>query len=126
MFTNNDLATMRATQEVYMQDTCRILVYAAGTADDYGEHSAPTYTPGSSIRCGLDQRPGFERHGAELTSIEYDGTLRLPVGTTLKETDRIRVTKRFGEDTTDIDYEISSPVQRGPSGLRVLVKKVVV
>lgn len=126
MFTTNDLATMRATQDAYMQDTCRILVYAAGTADAYGEHSAPTYTPGSSIRCGLDQRPGSERRGAKQTTIEYDATLRLPIDTALKETDRIRVTKRFGENTTDIDYEVSAPIQRGPSGIRLLLKKVIV
>src|SRR6188474_2396783 len=126
MFTAADLSTMRATQDLYMQDRCQILVYAAGTVDDYGEPSSPTYTAGSEIVCGLDQRPGFERLGADLTSIQYDATLRLPIATALKETDRIRITKRYGEDTTDIDYEISAPVQRGPSGLRVLLKKAVV
>lgn len=126
MFTSADLLTMRTTQNLYMQDRCKIGVYTAGTTDEYGQDSAPTYPPGSEIVCGLDMRPGFERHGAELTSIQYDATLRLPIATALTEKDRITVTKRYGEDTTDIVFEVSAPVQRGPSGLRVLLKKAVV
>lgn len=126
MFTETDLANMRATQDLYMQDRCKILVYAAGTVDDYGEPSSPTYTAGSEISCGLDMRPGSERHGQSLTTITYDATLRLPIDTALKETDRITITKRYDEDTTDLTYEIASPPQRGASGLRVLLKKATV
>jgi len=126
MFTASDLSIMRATQNLHMQDACQILVYAAGTVDEYGEPSAPTYTPGSEIACGLDMRPGFEKYGQESTSVNFDATLRLPINTSLKETDRITITKRYGEDTTDITFEISAPVQRGPSGLRVLLRKVTI
>lgn len=126
MFTPADLVNMRTTQDLYMQDLCKILVYAAGTVDEYGEPSSPTHTPGSEIACGLDMKPGFKKYGQDLTSVNFDATLRLPIGTVLKETDRITVTKRYAEDTTDITFEISAPVQRGPSGLRVLVRKVTV
>jgi hypothetical protein len=126
MFTTADLINMRAAQDGHMQDRCQILVYAAGTTDDYGEPSAPTYTAGSEIICGLDMRPGFEKYGQDVTSVNFDATLRLPIATALKETDRITITKRYGEDTTDLTFEISAPVQRGPSGIRVLLKKVTI
>jgi len=126
MLTSSDLANMRGTQDLYMQDRCQIGVYSAGTQDAYGQPTPPTYTAGSEIACGLDMRSGSERHGAQNTVITYDATLRLPINTSLKETDRIIIIKRYGEDTTDLTYEIASPIQRGASGIRVLLSKVVV
>jgi hypothetical protein len=126
MFTSADLSAMRATQDLYMQDRCKIGVYTPGTTDEYGQDSNPTYPLGSEIPCGLDMRPGFERYGQELTSINFDATLRLPLATALTEKDRVTVTKRYNEDTADITFEVAAPIQRGPSGLRVLLKKAVV
>lgn len=126
MLTSTDLTNMRATQDLYMQDRCQILAYTAGAQDAYGQPTPATYTPGSEIACGLDMRPGSERHGTQNTVITFDATLRLPINTALKETDRITITKRYGEDTTDLTYEVAAPIQRGATGIRVLLRKVVV
>lgn len=127
IFTADDLANMRAAQTEHMQDFCRVLSYTAGTLNEFNEADAPTYTSSIETRCGLDMRPGSERNGQNMTSIEYDATLRLPIEVTLKETDRIQITHRFGEALDNaLTYEIAAPIQRGPSGIRLLLKKVVI
>jgi len=104
---------------------CEVLSYTAGTANEYNEQDAPTYPTTYVGICGLDMRPGLERHGADFTTIQYDGTLRLPIGTQVKETDRIRVFERFAEFPNDLTYEIVASIQRGPSGIRLQLRKIV-
>lgn len=127
MFTQTDLTNMRAAQNDHMQDFCKVLSYTAGTLNEFNEADAPTYPESIGTVCGLDMRPGSERHGQNMTVIEYEATLRLPIEVTLKETDRIQVTHRFGEALdTALTYSIAAPIQRGPSGIRLLLNKVVV
>lgn len=126
MFTELDLANMRTAQDEHMLDKCVILSYTAGTLNEYNESDAPVETVSGEIVCGLDMRPSSERHNSDMTLITYDATLRLPIATAVKETDRIRVTKRFGETITPLTYEIVSPMQRGPSGIRLMLRKIVV
>jgi hypothetical protein len=125
IFTVDDLAMMREAQTDHMLDECVILSYAAGTANEYNEADAPVYTAGNSLICGIDMRSGSERHGQEMTVIQYDATLRLPIETLLKETDRVQIISRFCEYHAYPMYEIVSPIQRGPSGIRVLLRKIV-
>lgn len=125
-FTSDELTAMREAQTDHMLDECVVLSYATGTRNEFNEADAPTYTAGEPVRCGLDMNPGSERHGPEMTVIEYDATLRLPLNTSLKETDRVRIIGRFSEMNEYPTYEIVSPIQRGPSGMRILLKKVVV
>jgi hypothetical protein len=122
MFTSADLSAMRSTQEAHMLDTCIRQAFSR-TYDTYGS-AVVTYTDGSAIVCGLDQRPGSERHGPDMTVLDYDATLRLPITTTIDARDRIKVTHRFGEAITNLVYDIAGPVQRGPSGIRLLLKRV--
>jgi hypothetical protein len=126
IFTDIELEGMRQTQTGHMMDECVVLVYAAGTANEFNEADAPSYTASSSYECGLDMNPGSERHEADLTAIQYDAVLRLPLNVSLKETDRIQITKRFGELPAPLTYEIVSPIQRGPSGVRILLRRIVV
>lgn len=107
-----------------MLDECVVMSYTAGARNEFNEPDAPTYTDSEPIQCGLDMRPSSERHSAEMTAIQFDATLRLPIHTLLKETDRIRITARFGLYPDELIYEIASPIQRGPSGIRLILKKV--
>lgn len=120
----DELARMRKTQTDAMLDECVVMSFAEGTRNEFNEADDPTYTDSESILCGLDMRPSSERHNADMTAIQFDATLRLPINTPLKETDRIRIISRFGLYPGELIYEIASPVQRGPSGIRVILKKV--
>jgi len=121
MFSAADLLNMRTTQDVHMMDTCKFGT-ATQTADTYNQ-LVETFAYGADVACGLDMRPGSERHGVDKTVLEYDATIRLPIASAPDPIDRVKVTERFGEDlAVDLVYNIVGPVQRGPSGIRLLLK----
>jgi head-tail adaptor len=123
-FTAADLVSMRAAQDGHMLDTCDIQAIST-TTDSFGQVVESWPSDASDIACGLDMRPGAERHGADKTVVEYDATVRLPIGTTVDLRSRIRVTKRFNESlSTPLVFGIAAPIQRGPSGVRLLLKRI--
>jgi hypothetical protein len=123
IFTTDELTDMRSAQTGHMMDTYVPQVYSR-TFNAVGE-PVVTYTDGTSADCGLDMGPGSERHGPGNTLLEYDATVRLPVTATPDARDRVKVTKRFDETlATALVFEIVGPIQRGPSGIRLLLKRV--
>jgi head-tail adaptor len=122
VFTTAELSAMQSTQTGAMQDTCKIQVYSR-TLDTYGD-PVVTYTDGAAIVCGVEMTASREGWHAEMTTENIEAVIRLPIGTSLKTTDRILVTHRYAADTTDIAYEIVGSIRRGPSGLQVDVRKV--
>ena len=124
MFTTADLANMRSAHTDRLQDECYIQALTE-TANTYGEVVNSWADSGSAIACGLDMSAGSEVRGINKTVVQYDAVLRLPITSAVAETQRIRVTKRYAESlTTPIVYDIISPIQRGPSGIRILLNKV--
>ena len=114
---------MRTTQDGHMFDAGNVQTVTA-TGDTFGQ-LVESWANGSAIACGLDMRSGSERHGTDKTVIEYDATVRVPIATTVDMRDRFRVTKRFGETLASaLVFNIVSPAQRGPSGIRLLLKRV--
>jgi head-tail adaptor len=123
MFSSSELANMRSAQTGHMLDTCLIQTYGR-TINSFGE-PAETWTDAvGTTACGLDMRPGSETWGADKTVVTYDATLRMPIPTTIDVKDRVKVTKRFDEAITAQVYEIYGPIQRGPSGIRLLLKRI--
>jgi len=122
-FSTTELSRMQSTQEAAMQDTCRVLPYTTSTTDAYGLPVVTYPTSNDPIACGVERmRPRETLASAEVPQI--DVRLRLPIGTSIDERDRIAILTRFGVDTTDETYEIVGPVRRGPSGLRLELKRV--
>jgi head-tail adaptor len=122
-FSTDELTGFKTAQTNHMMDTVVRQTYSA-TSNSYNE-DVVTYTDQTAIKCGLDMRPGSERHTSNYTALEYDATMRLPITTTIDARDRLKITKRFGETlTTALVFEIVGPVQRGPSGIRLLLKRV--
>lgn len=123
MFDANELADMRTAQTAHMMDTGYRMVHSQ-TYDAYNE-PVHTYTRSSvSTACGLEMKSGSETDKETMTLINYDAILRLPVNTVINYQDRFEVTKRYGETITALVYDVISPVQRGPSGIRVLLKRI--
>ena len=124
MLSAADLAFMRTVQIDHMPDTGNVQSVSA-TQDAFGQMVETWPTNSADIACGLDMRPGSERHGKDKTVIEYDATVRLAITTSVDLRDKFRVTKRFGETlSTALVFEIISPVQRGPSGIRLLLRRI--
>ena len=123
-FSADELATMREAQDGHLLDSVIIQTYSR-TFNGFGEE-VPTYTDAATaIACGLDMRPGSEQHRQDMTTLEWDATMRLPITTVLDAKDHLKVTKRFGETlSTALIYRVEGPVQRGPSGVRVRLRRV--
>jgi len=120
-FSTADLTNMRTTQDEHCMDTCKFGT-CTQTADSHRQ-LIETFAYGADVDCGLDMRPGSERHGVDKTILMYDATIRLPIASLPDAKDRIKVTKRHGEALgADLVYNIVGPVQRGPSGVRLLLK----
>lgn len=125
-FTAAELTSMRAAQTGHMMDTAYLQVYSE-TFNSFGEPTnGGTWTESATATdCGLDMRPGSERHGTTQTVLTYDATMRLPITATPSVRDRYRVTARFGEAlATPLVFSIVGPIQRGPSGVRLLLRRV--
>lgn len=119
-FTADELAYLRATQDGHMMDTCVIQTHAY-TDNTYNEQ-VESWKDGKETACGLEMTAGNERHGSDASTLVYDATLRLPIGTTANIKDRIKITKRHGAVITPIIFDVVGTVQRGSSGNRILLK----
>lgn len=106
-----------------MMDTCTILTFSTGAANGYGK-PAVSYAEGSPIICGYRPRSTREVQQGNETVI-IDGELRLPITTAIKSTDRVRLTKRFGETlATPLLFSVIGQPAQGPSGLVVSLRRV--
>jgi hypothetical protein len=122
-FSAAELTGMRTAHTSHLMDSYVPQVYSR-TFNAFGE-PVVTYTNGDYTDCALDMRPGSERHGEDSTKIQYDATLRIAITATPDVKDRVMVTHRFGEVlAANLVYEIAGPIQRGPSGIRLLLKRV--
>jgi hypothetical protein len=121
-FTAAELTDFRAFATDSMLDECVILNLVRDR--DEGGEETKTYVDGVTSICGLSTNQGTLVNALDKSVLTYDGTLRLPMGTMVDETNHIRITKRVGEDVTPFEYSIASPVQRGPIALRIRLKAV--
>lgn len=123
-FTNDDIEFMRDCQDAHMMDTC-VIQARVQTIDTYGQRVETFPADSAPVYCGLDMRSGIERHTPDGNVIEYDATIRLPIGTAVLPTYRIKITKRFEETlTTPLVYEVMSPLQQGVSGMRFALRRL--
>lgn len=124
MFSSDDLTGMRTAQTAHMMDSCKLQA-CVQTTNSMGEEVETWPVDGDEISCGLDMRPGDERHGVDMSVLTYDARLRLAITQTPDAKDRVKITKRYGEALgTPLVYDIVGPIQRGPSGIRLLLKRV--
>lgn len=123
-FTAADLTAMRAAQVGHMLDVGNVQPVTV-VKDTMGQMVETWSSNSADIVCGLDMRSGSERHSTNNTVVEYDATVRVPLTTVVDIRDRFRVTKRFGETLGEaLVYDIVSPPQRGPTAIRLLLRRV--
>mgnify|MGYP006961739733 CR=1 FL=1 len=124
MFNANTLSRMRATQQGKMQDLCRRMLWSPTT--DAHRQVVPGHTEITvDIPCGLEMKPGSENQRDRVTELRWDAVLRVPISTTWDERDLVKVIARYGEALSEaLTFSIVGPVQRGPSGCRLRLAKV--
>lgn len=123
-FSSAELSDMQSCQSDHMLDTGNIQPRTQAQ-DSYNQDVETWPTNSADLACGIDMRPGSERFTNKMTLTSYDATARLPITATPKVGDRFRVTKRFGVAlVTPLVFRIVSPIQQGPSGIRIILQKV--
>ena len=122
-FSSAELTGLRTAHTDHYNDTCQIGTLSE-SQDTFG-YPAPTYSYGSAIECGFDPTGGREREANDKTVLRSDAQLRLPIGTTVSQKDRVKVISRHGATLSPAEtYQVSSIVMRGPSGLLLDLVKV--
>jgi hypothetical protein len=116
-----DVAALRRDQEVLFRDACQIGFPSFGTSHD---PQAASWTYGATIICGEDtSRPTETVDGADATIT--DGTIRVPTGTLVDSTCRIKLTKRDTETLAAPEYyAVVGTPQRGLSCTVCRVKRI--
>jgi hypothetical protein len=108
-----------------MQDACHIMEYVTDS-DDLDAYGLPIKDHRARVSsvCGVSLVSAREIQASGEVPV-IDANLRLPIATDVKETDRIRITHRYGTELdTPQDFTIEGPVLRGPSGIRLKLRKV--
>ena len=123
-FTAAELAALVVAQEAHMMDACEVGTRSDDTQDEAGQ-TIPDYDYGDEIICGFQPTGGRVGRTADGMPIFSDVAFRLPLGTSVQACDRIKITQRFGEDTTEVEYDVAAEPREGPSGLVVPCNKVV-
>jgi hypothetical protein len=111
-----ELTRLRSAQQAAMMDTVVRLVYREPAVNEYGM-AIGEWADDAELACGYDGKAIKEvMVGTQV--VLTDARLRLPIGTTLDNRDRFRVTNRFGEILANPPtYEILGEPRQGPSGL---------
>jgi len=117
----DDIQGMRDTQEYSMMDE-GVRLIRSESANSYGEPIV-TYKEGESTNCGIEFQTHREAHSPEMTIVTYDAILRLPIGYTISEKDRFKLTS-YRHDVYEMVFEVATPVQKGISCNRVMVNRV--
>ena len=123
--TTGALSRLRGAYADWMLDTC-VHSQRSTTQDSYGQ-LVETWTDKLTYACGLDLRDGRELRQPDQTAILLDGRLRLALSAlgVVAATDRIRVTKRYGETlATALTFEIEGEPRPGPLGLVADLRRV--
>lgn len=121
-FSVTELSAMQSAQDDHMMDTCTLDRYTDGGADIYGTPN-PTWVSDTPIACGFNTTRVEEVLGQTMVPAA-EAAIRLPLATVLNPKDRITITHRFGVAITAQSYTVVGDAERGPSGLKVGLKKV--
>lgn len=124
LLSTTEMTEMRADQAGHYNDTCKILVWSAGTAESYGA-TPDVYTAGSAMACGVEMTGGKEQTRADGTLTVIDAVVRMPLATIVTVKDRIQITKRHGVTlATALTFSVVGQPKWGPSALVIDLQSV--
>ena len=123
-FSASELLGIQETQESAMMDLCDISRISNSGTDGYGKPRRTWVILYDEVPCGFGYPSPREAMGLAQAQ-QLDAKLRLPLDTDITNLDRVTITDRFGVAETDpITYEVGGPVEQGPSGIIIWLRKV--
>lgn len=121
--TTAELEALRVAAEESMQDECYIL-RRTRTQNSYGEPTDAYAADSASVRCGYHEVGQATAWRTDVDVTQVDAVLRLPIDTDIDLTCHVRIDERHGEDITSETFEVASEPRRGPSALRVELRRL--
>jgi hypothetical protein len=122
-FTSDELASMRTAQEDHMMDTCQL-----GTKTESQSpsgHVSASFSYGAGVACGFSPKGSKVSERTDGSPVFSDASLRLPLGTAIDATDRVKLTHRLGVALNpEEEWDVAGEPARGPSGLVVPLNRV--
>lgn len=119
---SDDLDWMRQLQAQTLPHQGRVLRREDGQPDQYNMPKS-VYYPEAEGACGYRALKLAETSGAQAPDVH--GLLRLPHGTSIKQSDRFAITALFGVTlSTPEVYDVISPPENGPTAVRVTVRRL--
>lgn len=117
-----EIERMAFVQEYHMNDTCQILARTA-TPNAYGLPNE-AFVAGLPVPCGYHTVASREiNENGQL--IVVDAELRIGRDVTVGGFDRVRITKRLGQELSSSEtFRIIGDPKLGPSGLVLMLKRV--
>lgn len=121
---------LRSLQALALPDYCRVGTFTE-SRDSRGQF-IEDYEYGDEMACRFNVDISMARSGYEILGAaeipRNDTFIALPINATteaITEQDRIRITRRQGEAlTTNEDWEVASPVNRGTANIFVRLRPV--
>ena len=120
----DELTRLRAFASETMQDECVILRRARTYSEAHGEPVVSYNADDAAVACGFEPVGQQERWREVVTVTDVEAHLRLPHGTAIDASCRVRVTKRHGQDATAQEFDVVSEPRVGPSGIVCDLKRV--
>lgn len=122
-FTSDELEGMQAAQEDHMMDACQL-----GTkteSQSTSGHVSVSFSYSESLACGFSAKGSKVAERPDGSPVFSDAALRLPLGTAVTATDRVKLTHRFGVALSpEEEWDVAGEPARGPSGIVVPLNKV--
>jgi hypothetical protein len=120
---SSELARMQAANESAMWDTGHRLIYDGTAKDRYNKPAAKWTEDATDVACGYSAKSREVMEGTQV--VLTDGSLRLPIATVMVNTDRWKLTKRYGVAlAVPLVFDILGALAPGPLGLVVNLRLV--
>lgn len=122
---DGELARMDSARAETMMDECFILRRSDGTPDAHGR-PRDIWTEIGPYDCGFVVQMNTDREELGDAQVPtFHAQFRLRTGVTITNLDRMKLTKRYGEELTMPPiYQVISTSNNGPSGVTVIAREL--
>lgn len=119
IFTSDQLDAMRAAQNSHMNDTIDIT-----TRVPYYQNGETLYSGvvQSGVACGFNFTEGIEVDRGQVIVVDYDATVRLPLGTSIDINDTVTLRTLAGQVHTEV-FEVFEYPKFGTTAMIVDLKR---
>lgn len=126
--TDEELTELRNAAVESMQSVCLIGVLETSRGSAGAVKESFVYDEDDRVPCGVEMLTGQaqreEFRTADGTVVQAEVRLRLPHGTVIDETSKVRLLVAYGEDLTAVDYDVLGTPAVGVTAVTAYLRAV--